>query len=125
MQRVHTAIGILMLRSMLAAQESAPSPQPLFVDAVQKGLQTPQTVRLPAAPGTQIPGQEMRRLGVTTLLAPDWQTGEVVRVEIPVGALTVRIADTLGNARRERAKRKAGERVQRDLDAFLAQQQKK
>jgi hypothetical protein len=110
---------------MLAAQESAPSPRPLFVDAVQKGLQAPQTVRLPASPDTQIPGQEMRRLGVTTLLAPDWQTGEVVRVEIPVGALTVRIADTLGNARRERAKRKAGERVQRDLDAFLAQQQKK
>lgn len=121
--RVHTAIGILMLRSMLAAQESAPSPRPLFVDAVQKGLQTPQTVRLPVSP--QIPGQEMRRLSVTTLLAPDWQTGEVVRVEIPVGALTVRIADTLSNARRERAERKAGERVQRDLDAFLAQQQKK
>jgi hypothetical protein len=126
-QPLCAAIGVVMLTSMVAAQAPAPSSQPLSLDAIQKAVDAQQrTVPIPYSPDAPpVPGEKLRQLGVVSLLAPDPQHGEVVRIGVPVGGLTMRMAGAIGSARRGRAERKAGERVQRDLDAFLAQRKQK
>ena len=57
-----------------------------------------------------------------TLTPPDSHSGEFVKVQLPVGELAMQFSRKIAEAKRERAERKASERVQQDLDRFLVQQ---
>jgi hypothetical protein len=83
-----------------------------------------QRLNKPAALHIVLPPESVlgapRKIGPLTFASPDFQRGEVVKVSIPVGDLAMQLSRKVTTARRERADQKAAERVQRDLDQFLA-----
>ena len=60
-----------------------------------------------------------RSFGIVAFIAPETR-GEMVRVRVPIGELTTRLARSITDARRRRAERKAREHVERELREFLA-----
>jgi hypothetical protein len=105
----------------LSAQEPSPQPsQPFFVRDIRQRLDRPEALRIVLPPESPTP----RKLGALNLAAPDFQRGEVIKISLPVGDLAMQLSRKIAAAQRERADRKAAERVQRDLDRFLASQPK-
>jgi hypothetical protein len=96
------------------------SPQPVSVENISRGLQQAHSLTLGIAPASPVLPLPSTRLGMLTLLPPD-TNGEIVKVAIPIGDLTMRLARSVSNARHQRAERKAGERVGRALREFEAQ----
>lgn len=64
-----------------------------------------------------------KRLGIVTVAPPE-KRGEMVRVAIPVGELTMRVANAVSNAQYRRAERQAREEVRQAIKDFQAQQQR-
>jgi hypothetical protein len=60
-----------------------------------------------------------KRLGVISIPPPQTR-GEVVRMTLPIGDLTMRAARVIGNASHHRADRKARTEVQRAMSDFHA-----
>ena len=84
---------------------------------VNPALQTPPKLIIRAE--DLFPLTRPARVGMFTLVPPE-ANGEVVRVSIPVGELVSRAARAISDANHRRAERKADERVQKDLEQFLA-----
>jgi len=95
-----------------AAQESPDS-----VERIRADLQG--RVRRPAfvVPSFVDPVQPPRRWGPVTLVPPE-TNGEIVRLSIPIGSLTMQATRAVADARHRRAERKAEERVRRALAEF-------
>ena len=112
-----SVIAAVVLVVPAAAQQPA---APVSLDAIRSGLQrsTPPFVISGAARPTDV---HPTRLGVLTLIPPDTD-GEMVRVAIPVGELTMRAVRAVTNARHRRAERAAERSVREDLRAFQAKQ---
>jgi hypothetical protein len=59
------------------------------------------------------------RLGILTLAAPDTE-GEIIKVVVPVGELTMRLARAVSSAQHRRAEKMARRAVERALRDFQA-----
>ena len=112
-----STIAVFVLATPAAAQQPA---SPVSLDAVRAALQrsAPSVVMRSAVPPPEV---HPTRLGVVTLVPPD-RNGEMVKVVIPIGALTTRAIRAVTNAQHRRAERAAERRVLEDLRAFQARQ---
>jgi hypothetical protein len=112
--------GYLFLTIGLATVEARQSDQ--SVEAIWRGLQK-QQVSMDIPPIVAIP-DERHRFGILTLETPDTR-GEFVKVSVPVGDLTMRLARKISKARYHRRERKARETIEGELREFQAQSGKK
>jgi hypothetical protein len=111
----------VMVAFSVASLEAQRSDQSVSVEAVRQALQKPPRHSLVIPPVFSLVPQGNRRLGILTLAAPD-TNGEIVKVVVPIGELTTRLARKISSARRQRGERKAREAVERDLRDFQVQQ---
>jgi hypothetical protein len=88
--------------------------------AVRPRLQAPQRLSLVIPPLFPLIPEGSRRLGMLTLAAPDTDGG-IVKVIVPIGEMTTRLARKISGAHDQRRQRKARDEVQRALRDFQAQ----
>src|SRR5262249_28982799 len=101
----------------LGAQQSDPA---VSVESIRLALQQAHRTFLSLPPVfTSLPGRPTR-LGILTFAPPD-SNGEIVKLVVPVGDFTTRLARSLSHAQRHRAERKAHDAVQRAVEDFQAQ----
>jgi hypothetical protein len=112
---------VVMVAFSLASLEAQQSDQSVSVEAVRQALQKPQRLSLVIPPVFPLVPQGNRRIGILTLAAPD-TNGEIVKVVVPIGELTTRLARKISSAQYRRGERKAREAVERSLRDFQAQQ---
>ena len=115
-----STIAAFVLATPAAAQQPASPASPVSLDAIRAALQrsAPSVVIGSAVPP---PDVHPTRFGVLTLVPPD-RNGEMVKVAIPIGALTTRTIRAVTSAQHRRAERAAERRVLEDLRAFQARQ---
>ena len=99
--------------TLRADQSNQPS------DRLRLAFQEPSRLIIPAWP---LPPP--KRLGVGSITPPETR-GEVIQISVPIGALTMRVARSVGNAQYHRAERKAREEVERAIKAFDAPMKEK
>ena len=68
------------------------------------------------------PAPPIKSWGGITLVTPDVTAGQFIQVKVPVGELAMKAVRAIGNARYERAERKAHDQVARELQEFQKQQ---
>jgi hypothetical protein len=107
---VVSSVGVDLRASQRPSQPGEP-PEQLTV-AAQRPLRLTIPVWIEPPP---------RRLGVFTIVPPE-RPGEVVRVAVPIGALTMRAAHAVGQAQQRRAERKARKEVEQALKDLQAAQ---
>jgi hypothetical protein len=105
------SMGGVELRADQRPNQSSPAPEQVTVAA-----QGPQPLTIPTwiAPPP-------KTFGIFTLAQPE-QPGEIFRVSVPVGALVMRAAHAIGQARYRQAEAKARKEVEQALNKFLASQ---
>ena len=84
---------------------------------IRAALSTPADLSVPIVVEPPI-----KSWGGITLVQPDLTGGQIVQVRVPVGEFVMKAVRAVGNARYERAQRKAHEQVARELQDFLKQQ---
>jgi hypothetical protein len=84
---------------------------------INSAFQTPP--KLIIRPEELFPLTPPTRLGMLTFVPPE-NSGEVVRVSVPVGELVSKAARAISDANHRRGERKADERVRKDLEQFIA-----
>ena len=87
------------------------------LERIKAALSAPAGLTLPI-----VVERPMESWGGITLVQPDVTGGQFVQVRVPVGELVMKAVRAVGNARYERAQRKAHEQVARELQEFLKQQ---
>lgn len=85
---------------------------------IRAALSVPAKLSVPIVPEPAI-----KSWGGVTLVEPDVASGQFLQVRVPVGELVMKTVRAIGNARYQRAQRKAHEQVARELQDFLKQQQ--
>lgn len=101
----------------LASAEAQEPGQSVSTEAVLQALQ--KTQQPLSIPFLLVP-EGNRRFGFLTLETPD-KRGEFVKVSVPVGDWSMRVARKVSSAQRQRRERKARETVERALRDFQAQ----
>ena len=86
---------------------------------IRAALESPANLSVP-----MVPEPTIKSWGGITLVEPDVATGQFLQVRVPVGEFVMKTVRAIGNARYQRAQRKAHEQVARELQEFLQQQQK-
>jgi len=84
---------------------------------IRAALSTPASLSVPI-----IPEPPTKSWGGITLVEPDVAAGQFLQVRVPVGEMVMKTVRAIGNARYQRAQRKAQEQVARELQDFLKQQ---
>jgi hypothetical protein len=103
--------GMVTSSAQVAAQAADPA-SPSSVERVRAALMsTPPPLVIPSGP-------DERHLGPLTFVPPD-TPGELVRVKLPIGALTAQAAHAVSAAHHRREERAAREEAARALAAFL------
>ena len=114
----------LMTIAMVATSVARVSARSEQIDSQQiKNPQTATRPKLVIRTEELFPLTPPTRIGVFKLLQPR-NDGEFVRVAVPVGELISRAGRSISDANRRRAERNADARVRRDLEQFLAANQK-
>jgi len=122
--RIAGAGCAVMVALSVASLEAQQSEQSVSVEAVRQALQKPPWLSLVIPPVFPLVPEGNRRIGVLTLAAPD-TNGEMVKVVVPIGELTTRLARRISSAQRQRREATAREVVERALRDFQAQQSAK
>ncbi len=96
---------------------AAAQSDPQSVERVRAALQAPQPFPLtPAIP--PVVGSSTQLWGGMALVQPDSADGEMIKVAVPAGELTMRAVRAVAAARHRRLERKAHEEVERALIDF-------
>jgi hypothetical protein len=103
-------------------RSTLPSPQSL--ERIRAALDTPRaTLVSPPWLPPDTTGPVIKTWGWVSFVTPDGTTnGEIVKIRIPAGELTMRAARAIAAAQHRRAERRARAEVIRDLQEFQAQQ---
>jgi hypothetical protein len=103
--------GMAMAGAQVAAQAGDPA-SPSSVERVRAALMsTPPSLVIPSGP-------DERHVGPLTFVPPDTPS-EIVRVKVPIGALTAQAAHAVSAAHHRREERAKKEEVAQALAAFL------
>lgn len=116
-----SSVGCAVMVAFSFAPLEAQSDQSVSLEAVRQALQKPQRLSLVIPPVFPLVPQGNRRLGILTLAAPN-TNGEMVKVVLPIGEFTTRLARKISRAQHQRGEIKAREAVERALRDFQAQQ---
>ena len=108
--------GTALLIGFLAAPASARQQADPSKGPIRAALDT-----IAESPALITPEPIAKMWGGTALVQPDVARGEFVRINVPVGEMTMKAARAIQKARHQRAQRKARERVDRALQEFLKQ----
>jgi len=81
---------------------------------IRAALASPANLSVPI-----VPEPAVKSWGGLTLVEPDVASGQFLQVRVPVGELVMKTVRAIGNARYQRAQRKAHEQVARELQEFL------
>jgi hypothetical protein len=106
-------VGSLFAASPVVASQSDPSTERLRL-ALRDSTQSLMDIY-------RVPDPAPHRLGPLTVVPPG-TPGELVRVSVPIGDLTMRAARAFSDMQRRRAERRASEEVQRAIRSLDAQQ---
>ena len=112
--------GCTLLMAFGPASVEAPSDQAVSTETIRQALRQPQPHALLIPPMFTPETNRSRRFGILSLADPDTSRGEVVKVVVPVGQLTMALARKIAGAQRQRRERKAREQVERALRDFQA-----
>jgi hypothetical protein len=112
--------AVLVAVALITHVGAHQSDQPVS-ESLKLALQKPQSFRLVIPPDPPWITPEPTTLGILTIAPPD-TNGQMIKVVVPVGALTTRAVRAISHAHHQRAEKKARAEVQRAFQDFLQAQ---
>ena len=114
------AVGCAIVALSVASVGAQQSDSFVSIESLRLALQKAQRPSLSLSPVAPSVPAKITRVGILTLAPPD-TNGEIVKVVVPAGELTMGFVRTISSAQHRRAERKAHEVVQHVLEDFHTQ----